>query len=458
MRALRLVSIDREMLREVWALAWPVVVSMLSYNAMLVADALFVGQLGTTAVAALGLAGTGAFVVRAFGNGLLGGVRVSAAQALGAGDPMRARRFAWQGVWLAAALGLFAWSVLPFGAAWLGLLGAQGPLLAPALGWWQPVVAAAPLGFLGLGLGGWLQSQGDSRSPMRAEIAGNAVNIALDAVLVHGLGPVPAFGVAGAGWATAAGITVAAAMQVWAARAQLRSVSAWPEPVLLRQVWRLGAPMGVQWLLDVGSYAVFAAILAGAGEAHLAGHVLVVRVVCVSFLPGYGVSQAVGVLVGQAVGARRPDRADAAWRAGTALAVGIMSAWGVVFLAFPEALLSAFDAQPEVLVIGVQLLAIGAAFQVLDAVATVAGGALTGAGDTRFLLWVSVLGAWGVKLPLGWWLARAHGMGAAGAWLGITAELLLLTLILVWRARGLSRTASAPQAPAALGMLQAEAG
>lgn len=448
MRALGLMLPDRAVLRELLQLAWPVVVGLLSLNMMLLADAFFVGQLGTVSLAGLGLAGTGVYLVRAFGNGLLGGVRVATAHAHGARAELRARRLAWQGAWLALGLGLGAWAVLPFSAFYLGLFGAEGELLDAALAWFRPVLLAAPFGFLGVASGGWLRARGDTRTPMRAEVVANALNIGLDALLVHGWGPVPALGVAGAGWATAVSIALAGSWQAFAVWRQVRGTPASPGRALLRQVWRLGAPLGLQWLLDVGAYAIFAGVLAASGEAHLAAHVFVVRLICISFLPGYGVAEAVGVMVGQAVGAGDPARAAQAWKAGVAVASGLMAAMGLVFVSFPEALLGALGASPEVMVIGVELLWIAAAFQVLDAVATVSGGALTGAGQTRFVLWVSVVGAWGIKVPLGAALALGAGMGAPGAWLGITAELVLSAAWLAWRAQRSAPALVASPAPA----------
>ena len=182
-------------------------------------------------------------------------------------------------------------------------------------------------------------------------------------------------------------------------------------------------------------------MLARVGEADLAAHVLVIRVVLVSFLPGLAIAEASGVLVGQAIGAGRIDEARDAWRAGLGLAVAVMATGGVAFLLFPTALLAVFDAEPAVVAIGRELLVVAAAFQVFDAIATVALMALNGAGDTRFTMVTNVAAAWLVKVPVGTALALGLGLGATGAWLGLTAEIVVLSVLWTWRVRGVRWTA-----------------
>ncbi len=420
----------------VLALAWPVIVQMLAFNAMLVADAIFVGRLGTAQLAAVGLAGTAFFLLRAFPNGLTSGVRVATSQATGAGDHQAARSFAWQGVWLALAFGLASLLAVPFGPAVFRLMGAGPELVGFATDYFTVLVFSAPFSALNMSLSAWFQGRGDTRTPMVGSVAANVLNIVLDPLFIFGLGAVPAMGVAGAAVATALARMAHTVYLVWAARRELVGVAARVDTDQLREVWRLGMPIGMQWQLDVASYMVFAAVLTAVGEVHLAAHVVVVRIICISFLPGYGVGEACSVLVGQAVGAGRPDAAREAHRAATGLAVVLMVGCGLLFVAIPDTLLAVFGAEPAVEEIGRTLLYIAAAFQIFDAVATVACSALTGAGDTRFVMGASMVGAWLVKVPLGTVLALVVGLGAPGAWLGLTGEIVFFAIVCLARVRG----------------------
>jgi MATE family multidrug resistance protein len=205
---------------------------------------------------------------------------------------------------------------------------------------------------------------------------------------------------------------------------------------LLGLTWRVGSPIAARNWLEVGAFLVFAAMLARVGEAELAAHVIVIRIISVSFLPGYAVGEAVGVLVGQAVGARRPALARQAWLGGVRIAVVIMAALGVLFVVVPETLVGVFGADPAVTEVARGLLLVGAGFQLFDAVAMVGICAINGAGDTRFAMFASVVPSWLVKLPIGYALAVPMGMGAVGAWLGLTAEIAVVAGLALWRLAG----------------------
>ena len=162
------------------------------------------------------------------------------------------------------------------------------------------------------------------------------------------------------------------------------------------------------------------------------------RIVSVSFLPGHAVGEAASVLVGMALGAGRPRLARQAFGSAVRVALVIMGTMSVVFLVAPRPLVAAFHPEPAVVHIALQLMVVGAAFQVFDAVGTVAQGALNGAGDTRFTLVVGVGAMWLVDLPLGWLLALHLHLGALGAWLALTVEIIVVSSLTVWRVRGLS--------------------
>jgi MATE family multidrug resistance protein len=405
-------------------------VSMLSYSLMSVVDTLFVGQLGTEPLAAVGASACLVHLAMAFPNGLLGGARVQVAHAVGADELDRARRSAWQGIWLAGGLGVLIASLAPLAGQGLGLLGVSDAVAE--LGWGYVVVRVlgAPVVFASMALGAWFQGRGQTRVPMVANVLGNLTNIALDPLLIFGWGPVPALGVTGAALATVVGIGVGVVVLVVAARPLLRRPCGLDRS-LLAAVWRVGAPQGVQYTLDVGSFTVFASLLAFAGDVHLAAHVVVVRIILVTFLPCLALGQAAGVLVGQALGADRPERARRAVRLAALQGVGIMAVMAVVFVTVPDALTGVFGAEATVQALARQVLLLYAAIQVFDALAVVGLGALGGAGDTRFVLWLSVGMAWGVKIPVATVLVRSFGWGVVGAWSGLAVELLCLTVV-VW--------------------------
>lgn len=423
-------------LRVVFGLSWPIMVSMLSYTAMAVVDTAFVARLGTAPVAGMGLAIPLTFVFQCFGIGLLIGVKVAIAQQTGAGDHLRARRLVWQGAAIAVLLGTLVSSLAGLGPGFFEAQGASPQVAAEAAAFFSIRTLAAPIVFLNFAAVAWFQGRGDMRTPMVASLLGNLVNIALDPVFIFGWGPLEGLGVAGAALSTLVGLSLATAYLWTRLRPELRGVPRALDRSLLSEIWRLGLPIGIRQTLGAGSFAVFTALLAHVGAVDLAAHVLAMRIVSVSFLPGHAVSEAAAVLVGQAVGARRPDLARLAWRQATKLAVGIMAACALVFLATPRLLVLPFGVEAEVAELVAVLLAIGGLFQVADAIAMVSLGAINGAGDARFGMVACVAAAWGINVPLAWLSTQVFHLGAPGVWLSLTAEVTVLAFVSWWRIQG----------------------
>ncbi|MFT5684480.1 MAG: MATE family multidrug resistance protein [Myxococcota bacterium] len=424
----------------VLGLAWPIMVSMLSHTAMNVVDTIFVGRLGTAQLAALGLAMTLCWLLHSFVNGILSGLKIAISQRVGAQDEAAAGRLAWQGLWIAGIAGALIAATGPLGEPLFDLMGGSQAVRDYATAFFSIRMLGAPMLFAIFSMNAWFHGHGETRLPMVAALVGNAVNIALDPILIE------IYGVQGAAAATVIGLTTSALWLAWRLWPQLIGVAHHIERRWLSEVWRLGSPIGTRYLLEVGSFAIFAAMLAQAGDAELAAHVLVIRIVSVSFLPGYAIGEAASVLVGQAVGARKPRLARQATRRSLELAVGIMAACGLAFWLLPGPLMAPFSVTEEVASVAAGLLLVAALFQIFDAVAMICLSALNGAGDVRFTMLLSVGAAWLVKLPIGWLLALPLSMGAVGAWLGLLVEIIVVAGIALWRTRGEAWLAKGPAA------------
>jgi len=442
--------------REVWTLAWPMIVGMLSYTFMALADTVYVALLGgddPSYVGAVGLAAVTLFTFHALGSGILSGVKVTVAQSTGAGDHAKTKLLAWQGVWLAVGLGIAEAALALISDPLFAALASTEAVSDKASTYFAVRALSGPFAFGWFAFQAYFQGRGDTRTPMVAALVANLSNIALDPLFIFGLPAlgIPGLGVAGAAWATVLSMAVGCGFMAYKTWPHLRGVSPALRPDLMRWITRIGLPIGVRGTLEVGSFTVFSAVLSAAGEADLAAHIMVVRIISVSFLPGYGMHEAAAVLVGQAVGARRPELARQTFTAALQISMAIMVGCGVFFLLIPELLLAPFSPGPEVQAIGIELLWVAAAFQIFDALAMVAQGALNGAGDTRFVMVSGVTTAWLVKLPLGYGLAIGVGLGALGAWVGLLAEIIVIAVICYARVRGTRwlRAAGPEQAPKA---------
>ena len=402
---------------------------MLSHTVMGVVDTLMVAWLGTVEVAAVGLASTAFFALVCLGLGGLGGVRVVVAQALGRGDDVRIRDAGWQGVAVAAVLGILMIPLVWVCPGVMTFMTGGGPATAPATEYLEVRLWGALPMLLSVGALAWFEGRGETRVPMVVRILGNGINLSLNWVLIFGVGPFPELGVAGAAWGT----VVAQLFQAVLALALLWRHEA-PRFTTrgLGELMRLGGPMGLQWALDVQCWAMFCALVARTGDVQMAAHTIVLRIVSVSFLPGHAFGDAASILTGQAHGAKAWGAARRVVNTATWVSAIFMGSIGLLFLIDPELLLSLFRPEHDVMALGVRLLTIAALFQVVDGVVMARQGALNGIGDTRFVMMASVGTSWGLLLPTAWFLCTAMGLGAVGAWMSLMLQLVALSVI-YWR-------------------------
>ncbi len=420
--------------RRVITMAWPIIISMLSFTAMDLADTLFVGWLGTVELAAVGLAATVLFLLQCFFMGSLQGVSIVSSHAKGAENLNRARRAAVTGLFLAVPAGLFVVST-SFMDVWIfALMGGEAVVQAVASDYFSVRVWGVPFLFIMLAICNHYQGLGDTRTPMKINLVANGLNILLTPMLIYGVGPFPALGVEGAALATIGaqfvGMTIALVHFGLHQRERMGF-----DLTVARDILRLGLPMGVRYVLGVMGFTVFTAFLARLGTVELAAHQIAIRVVSVSFLPGHGIGQAAAILTGQRVGARQFDAVNEVVWAALRVAWTLMGALGVIFWFFPEAISQIFIDDPRTITLAGQLLMVAAWFQLLDATVMVLVQSLNGTGDTRFTMIVGVTTTWTIMLPTAWFLGFYLNLGAVGAWLAFIVELIVLNSILIWRFR-----------------------
>ena len=410
---------------ELLRLAWPIAVSMVSYAVMTLVDTLFVGQIGPAALAGVGLGGTAAFVAICFPMGLLRGVKINVSQAIGAERPEDVSRHIGAGVAVALGAGTII-AIAGFGiASVLPYITATAESGAAAQQYTAIRLLGTPLVMTFVALREGRYGVGDSHSPMVAVVMGNAVNIGLDYLFIFGFG----WGVAGAAWATVVGHVVEAAVLVYRQRDEGLSK---PRRRDLRNLWRVGLPTGIQFLLEVGAFAMLAGLLAALSEREMAAHQIALQVIHFTFLPMFAFSEAVSVLAGQAVGAHRDSLVHEVAREGMKIAAVYAVLCTFVLVAFAGPIASAFTDDAALKRAAMHLLYVAAVFQVFDAANVMARGALRGVGDVRYAAVLGITTAWLCTPPLTWLLGWEAGLGALGGWLGLCLEI-MVAAVLLWR-------------------------
>ncbi len=426
---------------EVGLLAFPIVLTQLSQTTMHVVDSIFVGRLGAAELGGLGFAGVWLWTVASVFTGLATGVQTFVSQHHGAGDEKACGGWLWQGIYAAApaaALGLFGFAALS-GPLW-SALGTTPEIQRHAVDY----VHMRPIGLTGLvlwtALAAFFRGFGETRTPLVATVVANLTNAALAYGLVFGKLGLPAWGIAGAGAATSisewVGVTVLAiALSRRRVEGRFATRPVRPDARAIRRFLRTGAPIGGQWFLDMAAFAIFTTLVAQMGTAAMAATQATISLLSVSFMQAIGIGLATTTLVGRYKGAADLPAAVRSYRSALKLAVGLAGMVAALFVLAPEMLARLYTSDAEVLRLARPLFALAAAFQLFDALQIVAGGALRGAGDTRWPFLAQTLLAWLLRLPLVWLFAFALEGGVVGAWYAEFSFVLALTAVLGWRLR-----------------------
>ncbi len=435
--------LDTDLRRALSRLAWPAVVATGAQATFAIADAIYVGRwLGTASLAAVS---TAAFVLWSLGA-LTGSVSIGVsallARRVGEGEAAKAETVVRQGVLLAVVGSvLIAFIGWPLAPGFFQLMGVDPEVAGQGATYLRVLFAGSVSLFAFQVAEAVFRGVGDTKTPLKLLLASVAANLFLDPVLILGLGPFPELGVAGAALASvvARGGVALVAVVLLVRRGLLKTpdLEAWrPHLKTWRALLRIGVPASANGVFFCAVYMILARITADFGTPVIAALGVGHKGEAPCYFVALGISLAVAPLVGQSLGAGRPDRAEAAaW-----LAVRVACAWGVVWtvvlFTLPRFLSAAFLDDPEVIRVSSRYLVIMGFSQILMCVEVVLDGAFAGAGDTLPPLLIG-LPLTAARIPLAWYLAHSAGLGADGIWIAITVSTMAKGLLLaLWFRRG----------------------
>ncbi|HEX7528942.1 MAG TPA: MATE family efflux transporter [Thermoanaerobaculia bacterium] len=421
--------------RAVILLAIPMVLEMALESVFAVVDVFWVSKLGAAAVATVGLTESMLALIYALAIGLAMSATAMVARRVGERDRERAARTAVQAI----ALGVLI--AVPFGLA--------GALLAPRLLGWMGAAAdvvASGSRFTAVMLGGNIvivllflinaifRGAGDAAVAMRVLWLANAINLVLDPCLIFGWGPFPALGVTGAAVATTTGRGIAVLVQLLTlargtGRLAIRREHLRLDPKTMLALLRLSGSAIVQSLIGTASWIGLVRILSSFGSAALAGYTIAIRIVIFALLPSWGMSNAAATLVGQNLGAKRPERAARSVFLAGLYNMTFLGVVGFGFFLFPGALVGLFTADAAVAPVATEGLRIIAAGFLFYAWGMVLVQSFNGAGDTWTPTVINFFVFWLWEIPLAWVLAVRVGLGPRGVFLAITVAFSTLAVV-----------------------------
>jgi multidrug resistance protein, MATE family len=426
-------------------LALPVVIIQVGMMSMGVVDTIMVGHLSPQALAAVALGNLYFFVPSVFGMGTLMVLDPVVAQAVGAGDAPSVARGVQRGVILAGILSIPSAILLAAAAPILALLRQPADVVPLAAAYSVRLAPGVLPFFLFIVFRQSLQALGRPKPIVWVIVLANLSNVLLNWVLIFGRFGAPALGISGSAWATTLSRwllclgLLALAWRTLTPHLRPMRPEIWAPAPLGRMV-RLGTPIGAQFVLEFGAFALVALMMGWLGTRQMAGHQVAINLASLTFMVPLGVADAASVLVGRAVGRGDPAGARGSARAALVCAAGFMSCTGALFLSLPVPLAMIYTTDPEVLAVASALIPIAGVFQVFDGLQTVGGGILRGLGHTRTPMLVNLLGYWALGLPVSGLLGFALHLGPVGLWWGLVLGLGVVSTVLLVKVRiGLAR-------------------
>lgn len=421
--------------RAIFLLAVPMVIEMAMESIFAVVDVFFVGRLGAAAVATVGLTETLMIVVYTLAFGLSIGATATVSRRIGEKDPEGAARAAVQVLLLGAGVsGVLGILGAIFAPQLLTLMGADAQVLAEGTMYARVMLAGSGTAFLLFVVNAVFRGAGDPAVAMRVLVLGNGINIVLDPVLIFGLGPFPELGVTGAAIATTIGRGVGFLFALWlltkgSGHLSVKRRHLAIEPAAMIAIARLSGTGTLQVAIGSMSWLGLVRVVADFGSTALAGYTIAIRVLLFALMPAFGLGAAAATMVGQSLGAKLPERAEAAvWKAAK-YNVAFLTLTGIVFLIFAPAIIGLFTPDPEVRAVGIHGLRVMSLGFPLFALGMVLEQSFNGAGDTVTPMWINLGVFWVLQIPLAWMLATQFGYEEQGVFISVSVGYSALALV-----------------------------
>lgn len=427
----------------------PLVMGISATTVMEFTDRAFLANYSLEAISAAAPAGIAAFLFMAFFGGVGSYAGVFIAQYSGSGARNRIGRVLWQGIYFSLFSGLIFWGLSEWAAEPLFRFAGHNPAVqSQEVVYFNILCRGAILHVAVATLSTFFTGRGLTRPVMVISVIGMLINIPLDYALIFGRWGLPEMGIAGAGLATVAswGISLLLLIILIFTREHDRDFAVFSNRSFDREIFlrlmRYGIPGSLQFSIDILAFTIFILLVGRIGTVELAATNIVLSINALAFMPSMGVSQGISVLVGQALGRKRPDQARFAVWSGIHLLLLYIGIVDLFFIFCPQAILLPFIApgqdptvSAQVLENAVDILRIISAYLFFDALYMVFSGALKGAGDTRFLmLSVGLASFLCLILPVGLGIAYFQ-MGILMAWLFVLIFVFALFLLSAGRYR-----------------------
>ncbi len=420
--------------RAILLLSIPAVLEMIMESVFVIADIFFVSKLGADAVATVGITESMITIVYAISLGLATATTSMVSRRIGEKNPEKASNTAFQAILTGIIVSvLIAVPGAIYSERLLEAMGASSEITEQLAGYTRIMLGGNVVIMLLFIINAIFRSAGDAAIAMRVLWLGNIINIILDPCLIFGLGPFPELGVSGAAVATTTGRGTAVLYQFWLLfygkkRIQLSLRNLTVNVRIMTRLIRLSLGSIGQNLIGTTSWIALVRIISVFGSEIVAGYTIAIRIVSFVLLPSWGISNAASTLVGQNLGAKKPDRAERAVMATGYVNMILLGVVGLILVLFPAYFINFFINDKAVQEAGVVCLRIVSIGFIAYGFGMVLVNSFNGAGDTTTPLKINVFAFWLIEIPLAWILSLKAGMNERGVFTAIVIAESIMTL------------------------------
>ncbi|MDX1671124.1 MAG: MATE family efflux transporter [Balneolaceae bacterium] len=414
----------------------PVIIAQLLQMSMNFVDTVMAGNLSAQTLAAVAVGGAMLMPFIMFSSGILSAITPITAQLFGARESLEIGRNARQCLWLALILSVPTFFILRNLEPLMALMDIS-PDLIPTAGQYLDAISwgLTPF-FLYMALRFFNEGLSVTRPSMVIALAGLLVNIPANYILMYGKLGFPPLGAAGCGYATSiVGLVMVLLMALFTTsyrpfrRFEIFSHIRKPEWNYLKEILRIGVPIGVSTTMEVTMFAVVSLLMASISTLAVAGHQVAINFAAIMFMVPLGLSTAITTRVGNAVGEKSVGAVRIRGFVGVSLCALFMICTATVMFLYPDLIVSIYTQDPAVKEVAVSLIYLAAVFQISDGLQVGGFGALRGLKDTKVPMYVNLVAYWIVGLPVGYYLGMIKGWGPEGLWYGLIAGLTITAVL-----------------------------
>jgi putative MATE family efflux protein len=421
--------------RAIMLLAIPMMLEMMMESLFAVVDMFWVAHLGADSIATIGFTEGLLTLIYTVALGLSIATAATVARRIGEKDPKAAAETAAQAILLGAIIAIAVGvSGAIFAPELLTLMGASPAVVAIGSGYARAIFGGSGTVMLLFLINAVFRGAGDASLAMRVLWTANIINICLNPLLIFGIGPFPKLGVTGSGIGTTIGRGIGVLLQLWMltnswSRVVVHAREFRLRPEVMWKLLRLSLGGMFQYFVGTSSWILLIRMTAPFGSVVIAGYTIMLRIILFALLPSWGMAGAAATLVGQNLGAKKPERAESAvWRAGfyNMIALGVVA---ILFVTFAPQLVGMFTSDQAVKQVASSALRIISAGYIFYAWGMVAIQAFNGAGDTVTPTLINLFCFWACQLPIAWWLAFHSPMRSNGIFAAIAISQSLIAII-----------------------------